>query len=142
VRGHGDVLGGAACEVLPRRRVESFPRPRLELDHIRGEVAHPAGTLSFRDMPDISFIAVDVRTVDATVDAGRVLVEPSRLPAALGWDLKPEGLCRDDVCVPVRDPSALYVDDQLDVERVAAALDRPIVVDAGARVVSIALPAE
>jgi hypothetical protein len=93
-------------------------------------------------MPDVTFIADDVRTVDATVDGDRVLVEPSQLPTALGWELKPEGLCRDDVCVPVRDRLALYVDDRLDVERVAAALERPVVVDAGARVVSIALPAE
>jgi hypothetical protein len=93
-------------------------------------------------MPEVTIISDDVRSVDAAVSDGRVLLDPSVLPAALGWELKPEGLCRDDVCVPVRDRHALFAGDRLDLERVAGALGRPIVVNADARVVSIALPAE
>jgi len=93
-------------------------------------------------MPEVTIISDDVRTVDATVSDGRILLDPAVLPGALGWELKPEGLCRDDVCVPVRDPRTLFSDDQLDLERVADALGRPVVVDADARLASIALPAE
>jgi hypothetical protein len=71
-----------------------------------------------------------------------VLVDSSDLPAALGWELKPEGLCRDDVCVPVRDQRALFTDERLDLERVAEALRRLSVIDADARIASIALSAE
>lgn len=80
--------------------------------------------------------------VDAVVDGERVLIDPHDLPAALGWELKPEGLCRDDVCVPVRDRDSLFVGDRLDVAAVAAALHRPVVVDPDAGVVAMALPSE
>ena len=67
------------------------------------------------------------REVDAIVDGEGLLIDPSVLPTALGWELKPEGLCRDDVCVPVRDRDALFVGDRLDV---------------AAGVIAIALPSE
>jgi hypothetical protein len=93
-------------------------------------------------MPEVTIISDDIRTVDGAVSDGRILLDPAGLPDALGWELKPEGLCRDDVCVPVRDPRTLFTDDRLDLERVADALARPIVVDADARLAAIALPAE
>ena len=49
-------------------------------------------------------------------------VDLSQLAARLGWDLKPEGLCRDGACVPLRDGST--------VASLAAALQRPLVEDA------------
>jgi len=93
-------------------------------------------------MPRVTIIGYDVRNIDADVDDDQVLIDAAHLPDALGWELKPEGLCRDDVCVPVRDQSTLFVDDRVDVARVAAALGRPAVVDGDARLVSVALPAE
>ena len=64
------------------------------------------------------------------------------LPDALGWTLKPEGLCRDDVCVPVRDRDALVVGDRVDLVVAADALRRPVVVDADVGIVAIALDRE
>jgi hypothetical protein len=93
-------------------------------------------------MPSVTFISDETRVVDATVSSGRVLVDAGGLPAALGWELKPEGLCRDDVCVPVRRPSDLFEGDKLDVAAVGAALGRTVVVDADAKVVALALDAE
>jgi hypothetical protein len=93
-------------------------------------------------VPPVTIIGYDVRNIDADVDDDQVLIDAAHLPDALGWELKPEGLCRDDVCVPVRDQSALFVGDRVDVARVAAALGRPAVVDGDARLVSVALPAE
>ena len=90
----------------------------------------------------ITVITDAVATVDGDVDGTRVLVAPSSLPAAIGWELKPEGLCRDDVCVPVRDREALLAGDALDLSAVAGALGRPFVVDAGACVAALALPSE
>jgi hypothetical protein len=89
-----------------------------------------------------TIISDEVRTVDATVADERLLVSPEHLSAALGWELKPEGLCRGDTCVPVRDTAALFVDGQLDLGAVAAALGRPWVVDAEAGLAALALDAE
>ena len=73
---------------------------------------------------------------------GGVLLEVEQLPDVFGWELKPEGLCRADVCVPVRDPAELFAGDHLDLEAVGAALGRPVVVDADARVAAVALDGE
>jgi hypothetical protein len=93
-------------------------------------------------MAQVTVIADETRTIDAAISNGSVLVRPDRLDEALGWQLKPEGLCLDDVCVPVRDPAALHVGDDLDLAAVASALGRPAVVDADAGMVAVALPAE
>jgi hypothetical protein len=89
-----------------------------------------------------TIVTDEAREVSATVDGERLLVAPEDLPGSLGWELKPEGLCRDATCVPVRDPAALRVGDRLDVAAVAAALARPVVVDARAGIAAVALDAE
>lgn len=71
-----------------------------------------------------------VLTVDATVTAdGGVRLAPAALDA-LGWKLRPEGLCRDATCVPIRDRGALETPDGIDLAALAALLDRPLAVDA------------
>ena len=86
-----------------------------------------------------TIISEDARTVEATVDGDRLLLAPDALTAAIGWALKPQGLCRDDVCVPVRDRNTLLVDDRLDLAAVANALGRPAVVDTAAGMAAVAL---
>jgi hypothetical protein len=73
-------------------------------------------------------------TVDARVDGDLVLVSPAQLARATGWELKPEGLCRGEMCVPARDldPEAL------DVRAVAKALHRSVVIDAEGGVAAFA----
>lgn len=90
-------------------------------------------------MTQAAIISEDVATVDVGVSEGRMLLDPGVLGAAVGWELKPQGLCRGDVCVPVRDGADLFVGEQLDLARVAAALGRPVVVDADAGVAAMAL---
>lgn len=61
------------------------------------------------------------------------------LLAVLGWELKPEGLCRGDVCVPVRDRALVEAGDdgRVSLSGVAEALDRPLVIDSKAGVAAI-----
>jgi len=93
---------------------------------------------------EITIITDRVASVDAVVDTSRdtFLVDPALLCEALGWDLKPTGLCRGDTCVPVRDMDALWVGELLDLRAVAAAVRQPSVVDLDAGIMAVALSAE
>jgi hypothetical protein len=72
----------------------------------------------------------EVASLDAVIDGERVLVDAGDLARATGWVLKPEGLCRDALCVPLRDPSIATADrSRLDLAGFAAALQRPVAID-------------
>lgn len=72
--------------------------------------------------------------VAATVTDGSVRMPPDAVHAALGWELKPQGLCRGDTCLPVRPAHGLVHDDGVDLAALAALLDRPLAFDANERV--------
>jgi hypothetical protein len=111
-------------------------------DNSGAKVERRETTREARSMPEVTIISDEVRAVEASAVGGRLLVSPERLGAAIGWELKPEGLCRDDTCVPVRDRATLLVDGDLDLGAVADALRRPVVIDAEAGIAAIALDAE
>lgn len=52
-----------------------------------------------------------------------------------GWEIKPEGLCQGDICVPA--PDAVRADGSIDVAIVADRLGMPLVHDADHRVWSL-----
>lgn len=54
-------------------------------------------------------------------------IDPATFAAGTGWEPKPEGLCRGEVCVPA--PGSLRDDGTVDVERAAERLGMPIVHD-------------
>ena len=66
------------------------------------------------------------REVAGEVRDGSLLVTPEAWRAATGWELKPEGLCRDDVCVPRAALGEALVDGLVDVAGAGAALRRPV----------------
>ncbi len=68
--------------------------------------------------------------VQAEVVGDRVRLTPEALHESLGWQLKPEGLCRGEVCVPVRDRSKLVIDGAIDLSGFAETLGRPLALDA------------
>lgn len=79
-------------------------------------------------------------TNDLVLLADGPLVTPDELESALGWALKPQGLCRDDTCVIVPDRAALERDGKIDATAVAALLDRPAAVDETSGVAAIGVP--
>jgi hypothetical protein len=75
--------------------------------------------------------------VQAEIAGGLVRIAPEAVRHALGWELKPEGLCRGSVCVPVRDPSALVADSGIDLAALADVLGRPLALDPGEQAAAI-----
>jgi hypothetical protein len=70
-----------------------------------------------------------VITDDATREIEGTRVSPAELEELTGWELKPEGLCRGDVCVPTRGRPEVEVDGVVDLAVVADLLGQPFVVD-------------
>jgi hypothetical protein len=71
-------------------------------------------------------------TVPASVTGRTVRLSQVAVRAALGWELGPEGLCRDTVCVPLP-PATDTGGDGIDLADLAAALDRPFALDTAER---------
>ena len=82
-------------------------------------------------------ISIDgqVTSVELSEQSGKVSVSNLVLEQATGWSLKSEGLCRDQVCVPVRNVQALIKDDQVDLSEFARLVQQNIVIDTQRKVV-------
>jgi hypothetical protein len=74
-----------------------------------------------------NWTVIDEQSVH-TVEAGDTLTLD---PTVLGWERKPEGLCRDEVCIPV---PAGTPSGPVAAETLGRLLHRPVVIDASERV--------
>ncbi len=92
-------------------------------------------------MSDVTVITDSAVVVPGDVLDGRLFVEASSLEEATGWVRKPEGLCRGDICVPVRDPERLERGNLIDLAGLASALGRRSIVDIDARIAAISADA-
>ena len=78
--------------------------------------------------------------LSAEVTGERVALDPSSVHEELGWALRPEGLCRGSVCVPVRDRAALVSERGLDLAELARVLDRPLALDVAEHSAALGTP--
>jgi len=79
--------------------------------------------------------------VDATVGPDGVRLSPAELERALGWELKPQGLCQGDRCVPAPATRGLVRDGQIDLASFASLLGRPIALDTEERAACLGVAA-
>ncbi len=56
-------------------------------------------------------------------------ISKEEFEAGTGWQLKPEGACKGDICIPIPNAGG----DQVDVKATAAAMNLPLVEAADAR---------
>ena len=80
----------------------------------------------------MSFALLDetrARRVDARVGPDGARLAPDVVRDALGWELKPQGLCRGDECVPIPPGTALVRSDGIDLGTLASLLGRPLALD-------------
>jgi hypothetical protein len=69
-------------------------------------------------------------TAEARIERDQLWLSPEDFEAASGWTLKPEGLCREQACVPLpKDGSWRDPEGRLDLAGFATRFGRPIVRD-------------
>jgi hypothetical protein len=68
-------------------------------------------------------------TVRTQTDGNRVGIDPTDFEALTGWRVKPEGLCRGEVCVPWRDRASIGDEGALDLEALCLQGAMPLVID-------------
>ena len=77
----------------------------------------------------------------AEIAGEQVALDSASVHEELGWSLRPEGLCRGSVCVPVRDRAALVGERGIDLAELARVLDRPLALDVAERAAALGTPA-
>ena len=71
------------------------------------------------------------------VGFGNLGVSANSFSHATGWTLKAEGLCKDEVCVPVSNTATMSDGVSIDVAEFARVTDRKTVIDAARNVVAL-----
>ena len=66
---------------------------------------------------------------------GRLFIDAPDLVSVTGWELRPEGLCRGQICAPTRDGDDIETDHGIDLAKGAEAVGQLAAVDAEAGVV-------
>ena len=79
-------------------------------------------------------VSASVRLDD---DFGQFAISLEDFTITTGWQLKPEGLCIDETCVPVRDMKSLTNHIQIDLVEFARLTNQNIVVDKQRKVVAL-----
>ena len=68
---------------------------------------------------------------------GKLGVIADAFARATGWTLKAEGLCKDEICVPVRDAATMSNGEAIDVAEFVRVTGRNMVVDSSRNVVAM-----
>ena len=68
---------------------------------------------------------------------GKVGVSADDFARATGWTLKAEGLCKDEICVPVRDTAAMSNGASIDVAEFVRVTGRNMVIDSSRNVLAM-----
>ena len=74
----------------------------------------------------------DELPLSARVEGDSVQVPAENVTAALGWEIKQQGLCKGEVCIPVRDEN-LFGRESVDLAVLARLIGRPLALDSDER---------
>ena len=72
-----------------------------------------------------------VTRAPARIQGSRVRIAPADLERAFGWTLKPQGLCKGELCVTLRERRGLLNDAGIDLAVFAQTAGLPLALDAG-----------
>ena len=83
-------------------------------------------------MSEREFTLIDgerVTRVAAGVDGSHVRIAPADLERAFGWTLKPQGLCKGDLCITLRERRGLVTEVGVDLAVFAQTTGLPLALD-------------
>jgi hypothetical protein len=72
----------------------------------------------------------DAAPLAARGDGDSVRIPAQSVASVLGWEIKPQGLCRGEVCIPLRNAAELVGSDGVDLAVLARLIGRPLALDA------------
>lgn len=78
-----------------------------------------------------------ISDVEISQNFGEFSIAKSELEKFTGWQLKPQGLCIDEICAPVRDSSTLTDGKNIDLVEFARLTNQNIVIDQQRRIAAL-----
>ena len=91
--------------------------------------AEPEGRMNEREITLID--GGRVTRAPARVEGSRLRIAPADLERGFGWTLEPQGLCKGDLCVTLRERRGLLDEGGVDLAVFAQTAGLPLAVDAG-----------
>jgi hypothetical protein len=92
-------------------------------------------------MPAVTVLTEEGTSVVEGVWSGdHLMVHRSEIPTAIGWELKPQGLCRGDMCVPLVNIDEVERGGGYDLNAIAGLLHRPTLGDPAADILVVGVP--
>ena len=76
-------------------------------------------------LEEITVLSQETSTVLGSWIDNEPYVTPKELEKILGWQVKPEGLCKNDACIPIGDNVRLGMDDSLNLREAATLVGHP-----------------
>ena len=73
----------------------------------------------------------------AVLEGQRWLIEPDAFEQLTGWTLKPEGLCKGDICAPLYQPDAVVAGGLIDLAGAAPLMGMSAVIDSARQVAAL-----
>ncbi len=89
---------------------------------------------------EIIVLSEKVNTLEGSWIDGEPYVTSTDVEKVLGWQVKLEGLCRGDVCIPIDDGIVSQDDNSLNLKDVAALAGRPSLSAPEAGIITIGQP--
>ena len=96
------------------------------------------------DMKNDSEITILTNSVTSIVghwDEGDPFVDPAEIKAVFGWEIKPEGLCKDEACIPINKEQSIKNQERYNLRAVAHLTGHPTLISQELKTVTIGQPA-
>ncbi len=90
---------------------------------------------------EITILTNSVTSIAGHWDDGDPFVDSAEIKDVLGWEIKQEGLCKDDACIPVNDEQSIRHQDRYNLRTIANLTGHPTLISQELKTITIGQPA-